>query len=93
MLGRLGVSLRRFIDGMRKLILPPLPLAGEVIICADNDAAEHGQKAAQDAAERWKAEGRTVFVSTPDRPDTDFNDVLRERGVLAGRLQIKRLER
>jgi len=62
---------------MTRLELPPLPLATEVIICADNDANGCGQRAAQAAAQRWVAEGRTVRITLPPTPDTDFNDVLR----------------
>lgn len=61
--------------GMRQLILPPLPLASEIIIAADADSV--GIKSAQDAAARWRREGRTVRIAMP--PDgKDFNDVLQE---------------
>jgi len=60
--------------GMRKLILPPIPLALFVIITADADAV--GIKSAQIAASRWRAEGRHVRILVPPRPGTDFNDVL-----------------
>ena len=59
--------------GMRQLILPPLPLAREVIIAADNDPV--GMNAAHDTALRWAQEGRCVRIAAP--PDgMDFNDVL-----------------
>ncbi|MEI7608082.1 MAG: toprim domain-containing protein [Rhodospirillaceae bacterium] len=61
--------------GMEQLRLPPLPLAGKVIIAADHD--ERGLRAAEVAAHRWHAEGRRVHISKPKKPGTDFNDDLR----------------
>jgi putative DNA primase/helicase len=63
--------------GIRKLVLPPLPLAATVIIAADNDLNGVGERAAWIAAERWVNEGRRVKVALPKVPGTDFNDVLR----------------
>jgi hypothetical protein len=60
--------------GIRALILPPE--ATHVIICADHDGHGVGQRAANDAATRWLAEGRRVRLALPPQPDTDFNDVL-----------------
>ena len=60
--------------GIRKLVLPSLPMAANVTIAADNDAP--GRSAAHDAASRWHAEGRWVWVATPASPGEDFNDVL-----------------
>jgi hypothetical protein len=60
--------------GLRALILPAA--ATNVIICADHDAHGVGQRAANDAATRWLAEGRRVRLMLPPNPDTDFNDVL-----------------
>ena len=54
-----------------------LPAIRSVTIAADQDGP--GRKAAHDAAARWRAEGRTVRIATPDRAGQDFNDVLRER--------------
>jgi phage/plasmid primase-like uncharacterized protein len=62
--------------GIEALILPPLPLAAEVTIAADNDASGRGQAAAEKAARRWIAEGRTVRIALPPAGQ-DFNDVLR----------------
>ena len=59
----------------RGLILPPEARA--VVIAADADIA--GSKAAEAAADRWRAEGRRVRIARPDRPGRDFNDILRER--------------
>ena len=55
------------------LQLPPLPLASEIVIAADPDAA--GLRAAGAAADRWCAEGRRVRIATPPG-DGDFNDAL-----------------
>jgi hypothetical protein len=54
------------------LILPPEVRA--VVIAADADEA--GNKAAETAADRWRAEGRHVRIARPDRPGRDFNDLL-----------------
>jgi putative DNA primase/helicase len=59
--------------GVRRLVLPPLPLARKVTICADHDPA--GLAAAYDAAERWHREGRQVRIAIPPEPGTDFNDL------------------
>ena len=56
----------------RGLQLPPE--VRSVIIAADNDPV--GSTAAQDAAIRWRAEGRRVRIARPDRAGADFNDVL-----------------
>jgi putative DNA primase/helicase len=61
--------------GIRALILPPE--ATHVIVCADHDTHGVGQRAAQDAAARWIAEGRRVRIALPPGPGTDFNDLLR----------------
>lgn len=63
-------------SGLRALVLPPLPLAREVIILADNDANGAGQAAAEKAARRWTAEGRSVRIALPPTADSDFNDML-----------------
>jgi putative DNA primase/helicase len=64
--------------GIIRLILPPLPLAREVIICADHDANGVGQRAADTAAKRWITEGRHVRIALPPHPGSDFNDILCE---------------
>jgi len=58
--------------GIKALILPSLPMASEVVIAADNDPP--GIKAANEAAERWTAEGRRVRIAVPPA-GTDFNDL------------------
>ena len=47
--------------------------AREIIIFADGDNA--GEKAAQEAAKRFSAEGRAVRIARPPA-GMDFNDVL-----------------
>lgn len=56
------------------LVLPELPFASTIIIAADND--KKGIEAAERAAEKWIAEGRTVKIALPPK-NTDFNDILR----------------
>jgi phage/plasmid primase-like uncharacterized protein len=56
------------------LLLPPEVRA--VVIATDPDPP--GETAAQQAAARWTAEGRTVRIARPDREGADFNDLLRE---------------
>lgn len=59
---------------MSDLILPPKPMASEIVIAADHD--QPGLDAAYKAAERWTAEGRHVEISTPSEEGKDFNDLL-----------------
>ena len=61
--------------GLKKLVLPELPLASEVVIAADHD--EVGLRAAEQAAERWTAESRKVRIAKPEEYGMDFNDVAR----------------
>lgn len=62
-------------SGMKGCVLPTLPIAGVVVIAADNDEA--GLAAAEATAARLEAEGRAVSVIHPTRAGGDFNDVLR----------------
>jgi hypothetical protein len=48
----------------------------DIIIAADPDPP--GERAAQEAAERWLAEGRKVRIATPD-DNNDFNTLLMRR--------------
>lgn len=57
-----------------QIVLPELPLARDIIIAADNDAA--GIKAAE-AAQKWLKEGRRVRIAYPPL-NQDFNDLLLE---------------
>jgi putative DNA primase/helicase len=61
--------------GITNLVLPPE--ATHVLICADHDAGGTGKRATRNAVARWLAEGRRVRVAMPPRPDSDFNDLLR----------------
>jgi putative DNA primase/helicase len=62
-------------SGIKSLELPKDIAA--VTICADNDANGAGISAAEAAAQRWIAEGRSVRIAMPDIIGADFNDVLR----------------
>lgn len=64
-------------SNLPNLRLPELPIAGEIIITADNDPA--GMSSARRAAVKWILEGRKVRIAVP--PDgLDLNDVLRGIG-------------
>jgi len=57
--------------------LPALDLPAcirNIIIASDPD--EPGMKAADIAAARWSAEGRTVRVAVPPEAGVDFNEIL-----------------
>ena len=60
--------------GIRKIELPQLPLAREVIIAADHDEA--GERAAEAAAKRAHGEGRVVRICKPPTAGKDFLDLL-----------------
>lgn len=62
-------------SGLKGCVLPPLPIAGVVVIAADHDEA--GLAAAQATAARLEAEGRATSIIHPPRPGDDFNDVIR----------------
>ncbi|MGH7056414.1 MAG: DUF7146 domain-containing protein [Acetobacteraceae bacterium] len=59
----------------RSMVLPPD--VRSVVIAVDRDPP--GERAAREAAWRWKREGRRVRLMVPDREGQDANDVLRER--------------
>jgi putative DNA primase/helicase len=71
--------------GIRTLILPAE--VTHIIICADHDANDVGQRAAREAARRFLAEGRGVRVAIPPGPGTDFNDLLLGRD--SNRLEVE----
>jgi len=58
-------------SGLLALVLPDI--VRDVIVLADGDDA--GEAAAQDAALRWKREGRRVRIARPPH-GLDFNDML-----------------
>jgi len=68
--------------GLECLVLPPLPLAHEIVVLADNDRNGRGEDAAHTAAQRWLAEGRRVRIAMPATVGSDWNDVLRGHPVL-----------
>jgi hypothetical protein len=57
---------------------PLVPGVERLIILVDNDANNEGQTAAAIAAQRWQLAGRTVLRLTPERPNSDFNDLVLE---------------
>lgn len=61
-------------SGMMDVVVPPLEITQEIIICADGDGA--GQKASQKLAERLHKAGYGVRIA-PSPEGQDFNDVLR----------------
>jgi hypothetical protein len=50
-----------------------------LILLADNDLFGTGQAAADECKRRWQQAGRSGVRLTPDRPGTDFNDIVLER--------------
>ena len=65
-------------SGLRKVILPPLPLAATVCIAVDLDESGAGEAAAMAAAHRLSREGRSVKIARPIEGN-DFNDAIRAR--------------
>jgi hypothetical protein len=47
-----------------------------LVVLADNDANNAGAKAAEACKRRLLEAGRRVALLMPDRPGTDFNDVV-----------------
>ena len=60
-------ALKQFplIDGVERLI-----------VLADNDAQQRRTNAAEACKRRWLEAGRRVALLMPDRPGTDFNNVV-----------------
>ncbi|MEI8153560.1 MAG: toprim domain-containing protein [Hyphomicrobiales bacterium] len=65
--------------GIKSLVLPAA--AAMVLICADNDSNGTGERAANDAGERFLREGRKVRIAMPPSSGTDFNDVFETAAV------------
>jgi hypothetical protein len=61
-------------SGLRRLML--LPIVRRVVVCADHDASGAGERAAREAAQRWRGEGRAVSVWMSPRVGEDANDLL-----------------
>jgi putative DNA primase/helicase len=56
----------------------PIADTQRLVVCADNDASATGQRAAYTLASRLSTH-LTIEIRIPDQPDTDWNDVLRQR--------------
>jgi len=61
-------------SGMMDIVVPPLEITSEIIICADGDGA--GQNAANKLANRLHRAGYGVRIA-PSPQGQDFNDILR----------------
>lgn len=61
-------------SGMMDVVVPPLEITQEIIICADGD--NPGEKAAHKLAERLHRTGYSVRIA-PSPQGQDFNDILR----------------
>jgi hypothetical protein len=61
-------------SGMMDIVVPPLEITQEIIICADGD--DTGEKAAHKLAERLHRTGYGVRMA-PSPQGQDFNDILR----------------
>jgi hypothetical protein len=59
--------------------LPILTMIQNLILLVDNDENGRGQRAAMDCEARWENFGTRVNRLTPDKPGTDFNDLLLEQ--------------
>jgi predicted P-loop ATPase len=59
------------------------PDAQRIVILADHDGSGAGKRAAEEAAHRFVAEGRRVWIALPPRQGTDFNDLLLREGPAA----------
>ena len=58
---------------------PVIDNVERLILLADNDLIGTGQAAAEECKRRWQQAGRSGVRLTPDRPGTDFNDIVLER--------------
>ena len=61
---------------MKHLALPPLPLAQDVVIFADDDPA--GRRMAEAAGDRWFREGRRVRLVYPQAANKDWAEIIQE---------------
>lgn len=75
---------------LEQVVLPPE--ARRVILLADHDASGAGLRAAEAAARRLLAEGRSVAIALPRVEGEDFNDVLLRDGADAVRQIINAAE-
>ncbi len=67
------------VANLATVVLPEPPLAGEVVIIADNDGA--GMQGAIEAEARFRAQGRRVRVVRPPHGTKDLNEALRKGAV------------
>jgi hypothetical protein len=58
--------------------LPAIAGVEELILLVDHDLNGAGQMAALRCSERWSRAGRRVVRLMPKRPDSDFNDLIKE---------------
>ena len=68
--------------GFKTVMLPAN--VREVLIVADCDKNGEGQRAAERASERWRAEGRRVRLWLATHEGEDLNDVLVRSGESSG---------
>jgi hypothetical protein len=57
--------------------LPVISGVERLIVLADNDTNNTGQEAAEACRLRWRDAGREVICLMPEKPGTDFNDLVR----------------
>jgi hypothetical protein len=60
--------------GLKKF--PIISGVERLVVLADNDSNNAGAKAAEACKRRWLEAGRRVALLMPDRPGTDFNDIV-----------------
>ena len=75
---------------LEQVVLPPE--ARRVVLLADHDASGAGLRAAEAAARRLVAEGRSVAIALPRAEGDDFNDLLMRDGAEAVRQIIDAAE-
>ncbi len=96
--GEWGAVVARDTSGLKNLVLPPE--VREVWILVDVDKPDRhgkrpGEAAAREAAARWVAAGRKVWLAFPglaQGPPCDFNDLWRAEGAAAVRAAIESAE-
>ena len=74
-------------SGMEQVRLPSE--AKRIVILADHDASDTGQRAAETLADRLMVEGRDCVIAMPEKQGDDFNDLLRREGADSVRGCIK----
>lgn len=96
--GEWGAVVARDTSGLKNLVLPPEVREARILVDVDKPdrhGRRPGEAAAREAAARWVAEGRKVwlaFPGPPDGPPVDFNDLLRAQGSAAVRAAIEAAE-